>query len=275
MAVFVYRASAVPKTYDPVLENNSWADIAEASASGIAADLWKPGDTKKIIINGTIGAEYIQNLEIYAFILGINHNAALEGQNLIHFGIGKIGGVLVGLCDRLYNSSTSASGYFTMNTNNTNSGGWENCHIRKTVLGSDASPASPRANTFLSALSSDLRAVMKPITKYSDNTGGGSNTASYVTSTTDYLPLLSEFEIQGTRTYANGAEQNYQKQYEYYKLGNSKVHHKHNEISTASLAWLRSVYAEKSNFFCLVATGGSIGTSNAFYSWSISPIFAV
>ena len=75
----------------------------------------------------------------------------------------------------------------------------------------------------MAALPSDLRAVMKPMTIYTDNTGGGSNTASYVTASVDYLPLLAEFEIFGTRSYANSAEQNYQQQYQYYKNGNSKV----------------------------------------------------
>lgn len=82
---------------------------------------------------------------------------------------------------------------------------------------------------------------MKPATKYSDNTGGGSDTASYVTSTTDLLPLLSEFEYHGARTYANSAEKNYQAQYDYYKAGNSRVHYRHNATGTAALAWCRSV----------------------------------
>ena len=115
---------------------------------------------------------------------------------------------------------------------------------------------------------------MKPITKYSDNTGGGSNTASYVTSTTDYLPLLSEFEIQGARSYANSAEQNYQQQYEYYRAGNSKVHYKHNATGTAAYAWCRSVAATNSSNFCLVSTDGSANTDDAGLSWAVAPGFA-
>ncbi len=64
-----------------------------------------------------------------------------------------------------------------------------------------------------------------------------------MTSTTDYLPLLAEFEIHGARTYANSAEQNYQQQYAYYQAGNSKVHYKHNATGTAAFAWCRSVGA--------------------------------
>ena len=116
---------------------------------------------------------------------------------------------------------------------------------------------------------------MKPATKYSDNTGGGSDTASYVTSTTDLLPLLSEFEYHGARYYANSAEKNYQAQYDYYKAGNSKVHYKHNATGTAAYVWCRSVYSGNSSTFCRVYTGGSATGVYACYSWALAPCFFV
>ena len=231
-------------------------------------------NTKQITINGQVGNTNISNLAINVFIIGFNHNASREGSNRIHFKIGKIGNTQVGLCDNQYSNYQSGNGYFNMNPNNSNSGGWANCHMRKTILGSDASPTSPRANTLLAALPADLRAVMKPITKYSDNTGGGNNTASYVTSTTDYLPLLSEFEYHGARTYANSAEQNFQQQYAYYQAGNSKVHYKHNATGTAAYAWCRSVRTTDTATFCLVSLNGSARNSNAYYSWAVAAGFA-
>ena len=256
------------------LNSNSWATIKAVSDAGQGANYWDVGDTKQITINGKVGNTNISNLAINVFIIGFNHNASREGSNRIHFKIGKIGNTQVGLCDSEYGNYTSTSGAFTMNTSNTNSGGWANSHMRKTVLGSDASPTSPRANTLLAALPADLRAVMKPITKYSDNTGGGNNTASYVTSTTDYLPLLSEFEYHGARTYANSAEQNFQQQYAYYQAGNSKVHYKHNATGTAANAWCRSVYATNTGNFCRVNTDGNASTGNADYSWAVAAGFA-
>ena len=116
---------------------------------------------------------------------------------------------------------------------------------------------------------------MKPATKYSDNTGGGSDTASYVTSTTDLLPLLSEFEYHGARTYANSAEKNYQAQYDYYKAGNSKVHYKHNATGTAANVWCRSVHSGHYNYFCRVSSDGSAGDGSALYSWALAPCFFV
>ncbi len=148
--------------------------------------------------------------------------------------------------------------------------------MRKTVLGSNsASATSPTANTLLAALPADLRAVMKPATKYSDNTGGGSDTASYVTSTTDLLPLLSEFEYHGARSYANSAEKNYQAQYDYYRAGNSKVHYRHNATGTAAYAWCRSVFSSNSYYFCRVHTDGSADYYGASYSWALAPCFFV
>ena len=261
-------------TISNTLNSNSWATIKAVSDAGQGDNYWDVGDTKQITINGKVGNTNISNLAINVFIIGFNHNASREGSNRIHFKIGKIGNTQVGLCDSEYGNYTSTSGAFTMNTSNTNSGGWANSHMRKTVLGSDASPTSPRANTLLAALPADLRAVMKPITKYSDNTGGGNNTASYVTSTTDYLPLLSEFEYHGTRTYANSAEQNFQQQYAYYQAGNSKVHYKHNATGTAAYAWCRSVYATNTHQGCRVHTDGTASSSGANTSWAVAAGFA-
>lgn len=262
-------------TISSTLNSNSWATIRAVSDAGKAANYWAVGDTKNITINGTVGKTTFSNLSIDAFIIGFNHNSSREGGNRIHFKIGKINGTLVGLVDSYYGTNTNTTGAFTMNTSQTNSGGWDNSYMRKTVLGSNsASATSPAANTLLAALPADLRAVMKPATKYSDNTGG-SNNPSYVTSTTDLLPLLSEFEYHGARTYANSAEQNYQAQYDYYKAGNSKLHYKHRATGTAARAWCRSVLAGGDIYFCLVDTGGDAGSDNARISYALAPCFFV
>lgn len=275
----VTKTTTTPVTVTSIsntLASNSWATIRAVSDAGKGSNYWSVGDAKGITINGKVGATTISNLAISVFILGFNHNASREGNNRIHFQIGKINGTLVGLVDGNYGNSTSTTGAFTMNTSYTNSGGWNNSHMRKTVLGSNSTSAtSPAANTLLAALPADLRAVMKPATKYSDNTGGGSDTASYVTSTTDLLPLLSEFEYHGARTYANSAEKNYQAQYDYYRAGNSKVHYRHNATGTAAYAWCRSVYSGRSSYFCLVYTDGSATGNGAGVSWALAPCFFV
>ena len=55
------------------------------------------GDTKEIILNGIVGSCELSNYQTRAFIIGINHNAELEGNNLIHLQVGL--GMLTGGSD--------------------------------------------------------------------------------------------------------------------------------------------------------------------------------
>ena len=149
--------------------------------------------------------------------------------------------------------------------------------MRSKVLGSASSPTSPTANTLMAALPSDLRAVMKSCTKYTDNKGGG-NTASNVSSTTDYLFLLAEYEVFGSRSYANSAEQNSQVQYDYFKAGNSKVANKHSATGTAAVWWLRSPSCNNissSAYFCAVSSSGSLDFGSAYSAYGVVPGFVV
>ena len=257
-----------------VLNDNSWATIREVSSAGLGANYWAVGDVKEIKINGKVGNTTFSNLAVNTFILGFNHNSAKEGANKIHFQIGKIGSTAVGLCDSQYNNTTSSSGYFNWNTSNTNSGGWNACYKRKTLYGNDGTPTSPVANSLMAALPSELLAVMQPVTKYTDNTGNSSNTSGAVTATTDYLFDLSEFEVFGSRTYANQYEQNSQAQYDYYKAGNSRVAYNHTAVTTAVWWGLRSPYCHDYNLFVIVWTDGSNGYSIANGSGGLRPGFA-
>ena len=260
--------------FNATLNSNTWAAIKAASDIDEGANYWSAGDTKTIKINGKVGNFTFSNLSINAFILGFNHNSAKEGTHRIHWQLGKIGGTMVGLCDNQYNSSVSGAGYFHMNDSNTNVGGWKDSSMRKTLLGNSKTPSSPLANSLMAALPSDLRAVMKSVTKYTDNTGNGSNSSGNVTATTDYLWLLAEFEVHGSRNYANQYEQNSQAQYAYYKAGNSKIAYNHTAVSTAVWWWLRSPAYNDTNFFCYVSTGGGYTPDYAYYSAALLPGFA-
>ena len=260
-------------TINTTLNSNSWATIKAVSDAGKGDNYWDVGDTKTITINGTVQGFTFSNLSIAAFIIGFDHNSSREGSNRIHFQIGKIANKLVGLCDSNYGNYVSSG--FCMNTEQTNRGGWSNSHMRKTVLGNSGAPSSSPANSLLAALPADLRAAMKSVSKYSDNTGGGYDTASYVTATTDWLFLLAEFEYHGSRRrYANSAEQNYQKQYDYYKAGNSKAHYRHDSTGTAVDAWTRSAGSGDGSIFCLVNADGTPSANTADNSWALAPGFA-
>ena len=245
---------------DTSLANNTPDIIAAAAKSGQAANYWSVGDKVGIAVNGSFGGLSYNNT-VYAFILGFNHNSSVEGGNSIHFQFGK---TAAGVDIAFVNSYGSTSTGFCMNTSNANSGGWNNSYMRKTIC-----PA------FLAALPTAWQNIIAACTKYSDNTGGGSNTASYVTATSDKIWLLSEMEVQGTRSYANSAEANYQKQYDYYRNGNSKVKYQHTATTSACYWWLRSVRAGNAFSFCFVNAGGSAGISNAYYSYGFAPGFKV
>ena len=261
---------------NPVLDKNEWKVIKKVADADKGANYWAVGDTKRITLNGKVGAYTFSNFNVDVFILGFNHNSGKEGSNRIHFLLGKIGGKFVGLVDSYYDPSgyTTTSGAFTMNTSDTNSGGWAKTQMRSTVLGAASDPTNPTANTLLAALPADLRAVMKSVTKYTDNTGGGSNSASAVTATTDYLWLLAEFEVFGSRTYANSSEPSSQAQYEYFKAGNSKIAYKHSAAETAAAWRLRSPYYNYYYFFCAVDSGGGAHDYYANRSMALVPGFA-
>lgn len=276
------------KFVSSVLNENEWSVIKSVADAGNGSNYWAVGDRKAVAVNGTVGTQAV-NGTYYVYIIGFNHNSSREG-NGITFGTFKTalsGGTDICLVDGQYNDySTNGTKYFNMNhSSNTNSGGWKGCDLRYDVLGStntnngDATATtatSPVAGTLMAALPSDLRAVMKPMTIYTDNTGGGNNTASYVTASVDYLPLLSEFEIFGTRTYANSAEQNYQQQYAYYSAGNSKVKYRHSATDSPAYWWERSPYYGNSRAFCGVYTnGGATNIGGARNSRGLAPAFRV
>ena len=275
------------KFVSSVLNENDWSVIKSVADASQGANYWAVGDRKAVTVNGTVGTQAI-NGTYYVYILGFDHNSSREGTG-ITFGTFKTalsGGTDICLVDSHYNDySTGGQKWFNMNhSSNTNSGGWKGCDLRYDVLGSTNSnnndagtttATSPVSGTLMAALPSDLRAVMKPMNIYTDNTGGGSNTASYVTKSVDYLPLLAEYEIFGTRSYANSAEQNYQAQYQYYKNGNSKVKYRHSSTSSTACWWERSPTYYYSTGFCIVTTNGSANGYTARNSYGLAPAFRV
>ena len=260
-----------------VLNDNDWATIKTVSDKGDGANYWSIGDRKAVTLNGTVGHLTLSNYTTYAFIIGFNHNASVEGANRIHFQLGKTalsGGKDVCLCDSSYNSDVSTTGYFSMNASSTNSGGWKSSQMRTNICGTSLSNYS---GTILAVIPAALRAAIKSVTKYTDNTAnGGGDTASYVTASTDYFFLLSEFEVFGSIGWGNLNEQNKQAQYAYYSAGNSKIKYKHNETSTAAYWWLRSPRASSSINFVSVGTNGTVTSGNfASYSIGFAPGFCV
>lgn len=272
-----------PPAYDPVLNNNTWAQIAEASAAGVAQDIWNVGDRKTIHVQGTVGTVSV-NQDLDVFILGFNHN----GSQGIDFGCFKApsGGTDLCLVDSYYYIlEANGAKRFNMNHSRDNAvGGWKGCDLRYDILGStnahgedaaSTTATSPVANTLMAALPEELRAVMKPMTIYTDNVGDGTQTASNVTASVDYLPLMSVTEVRNSTSGINIHEADYNQQYAYYASGNSTIKRKHNAQSTAAKYWTRSPNGYFSIPFISVDENGDTSGINTAYSLGLAPIFRV
>ena len=249
----------------------SWEDIRKISDAGLASSYFNVGDRKAVTLNGTVGNFSLSNVTTYAFIIGFDHNASVEGTNRIHFQLAKTalsGGTDVALCDSMYNSSVTATGYFSMNSSNTNSGGWSSSQMRTNICGTSLTSYS---GTIIAVIPAELRSVLK--SKYTNNTGKSTD-ASAVTATTDYFFLLSEYEVFGSCTYSNKNEASKQKQYAYYSAGNSKIKHNHSSTSSAVRWWIRSPYNSPTTFV-VMNKDGTVGRSYANYSTGFAPCFCV
>ena len=277
----IVGSSAVTLSFvSSTLNNNEWSVIKSVSDEGQGENYWSIGDRKEVTLDGTVGHLSLSNYTTYAYIIGFNHNASVEGTNRIHFQLAKTalyGGTDVCFCDNQYGPDNGypspGAGYFVMNASSTNSGGWKSSQMRTNICGTSLSSYS---GTIISVIPAALRAVLKPVTKYTDNTAnGGGSKASYVTATTDYFFLLSEFEVFGSINYGNTNEKNKQAQYAYYSAGNSKIKHKHNRTSTIAEWYLRSPHASRSGLFVFVSAGGTSNQISAWASLGFAPGFCV
>lgn len=283
------------------LDGMTWAEIAEISAAGTAANYFDVGDCKAVDLKGTVGSLELDTT-LYVYVLGIDHNKDLEGAGVTFGGFrtASDGGIDVALCDANCNLGKT-NGTKTFNVQHwgyNNYGGWAGCDMRYDILGStDVQPSgyganaasgrtgnnpsttctsNPVANTLMAALPADLRAVLKPITKYTDNVAGGSgDVEANVTATIDYLPLLAEYEVFGSKTYANDYEKNKQAQYAYYTAGNSKKKYEHSDTGSSCFWWGRSPFYNYNSRFCNVSTTGTATNDYASYSRGLAPAFLV
>lgn len=122
-----------------------------------------------------------------------------------------------------------------MNGGSTNSGGWTSCSMRQTDL-----PA------ILVLMPTEVQNGIREVNKL---TSAGSK-SSTINTTADKLFLLSEIEIFGNITYSVSGEGT---QYDYYKVGNSKVK---NYNGSANYWWQRSPRIGNYSSFCAVSNSG-------------------
>ena len=250
-----------------VLNNNSWATIKTVADASQGANYWSVGDRKSVVLNGTVGygssARTFSNQEYWVYIIGFDHNSAKEGKGIAFQGFktAQSGGADIAVTGTNYGNSGSG---MIMNLTAKNAGGWNGSWAYSTCMGQ-----------WKNCFPSDLQAVIRTTTLYTDNTGNSSTSASAVTANSNEVYYLAEYEVFGSKTSANANESAQQAQYAYYQAGNSKVKYRSDNTSYAAAWWLRSTYRSNSNGFCFANTNGSVGSNYADYSRGSAPCFKV
>ena len=251
------------------LNDCTWEQIRAISDAGLASTYFRVDDRKAVYLNGTVGTLSL-NGTYYCYIIGIDHNSSYEGANRIHFQFA------FSALNGGYNLAfvTGETTGFCMNSSASNSGGWESSAMRIDYC-----------SAFQNTLPTDLVSVLKPVTKYTDNTGSSSgNTSATVTATTDTLFLLSEFEVYGEIVRANSTEAFKQERYAYYQnrstvqRANFKYSHFEPNRMIAVGWWLRSPVRNAYDKFVLASSDGYYGQvsfDGANRLYGLAPAFCV
>lgn len=199
---------------DPVFGNNSWAAIIKACQEKQVPATWNVGDS----CNMTIGNK------TYAIdIIGRNHDDYADGS---------------GKAPLTFQMHTCYETTYKMNGAADNNCGWKNCLVRT----SNAFPALKKV------MPAEVVAALKAVTK--KTTAGGASSA--IDTTEDTLFLLSEIEVQGTRTHSYAGEGT---QYAYYQTAANRKKNR---------AWyLRSPRISSTSCFCRTGWSGEADWSVA------------
>ena len=199
---------------DPVFRNNSWAAIIKACQEKQVPDTWNVGDSCNMTINN----------KTYAIdIIGKNHDDYADGS---------------GKAPLTFQMHTTYATQYKMNGAEYNNCGWKNCLVR-------ISNAFPKLKQVMPA---EVVAALKAVTK--KTTAGGASSA--IDTTEDTLFLLSEIEVQGTRTHSYAGEGT---QYAYYQTAANRKKNR---------AWyLRSPRISSTSCFCRTGWSGEADWSVA------------
>lgn len=210
--------------------DSSWKRIAKISEAGIASQIFKVGDERKVTL--TTGEE------ITLVILGFNHDK-LPG--------GRKAGMTIGLKDVLNTT-------YQFNSTGTNEGSWYSSLMYSNVM-----------QTLFYQLPLDLQLVVKEVEKKSIIREQGA-----ITSGPNKLFLLSMSEIFSTSSIENSSfyyinqysvyYKNEEEQYDYWKnlIGDSDSGTENSALIKSRWWWLRTVYMSETTAFWYVNPSGRI-----------------
>ena len=258
------------------LDEYTWDEISYISSNGLASEYgFQVGDTKEIILNGIVGSCELSNYQTRAFIIGINHNAELEGNNLIHLqvGLGMLTGgsdIGIALVDDEVNYSGSSPA-FRITTTTVMGMTWGQSYMRNSICGTSLSDYP--STSFLAVIPDDLRSVLKPVTKYTSSARWEASLAD-ITATTEYIFLPSEYEIFATNNWASQYEAEKQQHYSYYMDTNTRLKAKHNDMSRVVAYWTCSS-DDNGGGWCVVTAMQKSDAMGTTYSYGFTPCFCV
>ena len=211
-----------------IFSDATWGQIIAACHTNTVPDTWVVGDQKSMTIGGK---RYLID------IIGKNHDGYADGS---------------GKAPLTFQMHDCYGKPKTMNSTNTNVGGWTSCAMRNTHL-----PA------ILALMPTEVQNGIREVTKLTS--AGNQSTAIDITS--DKLFLLSEIEVFGEITYSKSGEGT---QYAYYKAGNSRVK---NYNGSETIWWERSPKGDSSAPFCEVNSGGDASYLASDYVCDVSFAF--
>lgn len=229
----------------------SWADgtdeeiaamVAAADAGQITlSDYWSAGDTRTVHLSAmsdsvSNASESHAAQDVQFVLTDPGHYTLANGKK----------------CNFVVLQKDCLKEYGVMNSQNTNSGGWNGCP-RRTWCNS----------VYRNAIPATLRPIFKQFTTYAANGTGSSSVAS-----SDYFALFSEKEVFGSTTYANSSAESKNSQLTWFKTSSNHIKRVN---GSANFWWERSPYSGYSSFFCVVASSGNAGWSNAYISIGLAP----
>lgn len=273
-------ASVAVSLIPNVLNDATWAQISQVARAGTGDTYWDVGDCKEITLNGRIGYYYatgaidLHDYSTYVYILDFNHTEGTNGNlNGNHIVFGGFKTALTGGKD------VALMGLYLKDE--TKKGGWKQCYLRHYGLGNaleadstSTNISSPIGDSFMSAIPSDLRNVIKLRTHWTDN-GSEYNEYSHVSAVVDVCSLLTLTEVIDD-PYSTLPEKNYNTQMAYYTNGNSRVKYYHNSASEVVKWWLAT--PDKDNtikYFKHINTSGSGYYALVTTTMGVSPVFIV
>ena len=229
----------------------SWADGTDEEVAAMVAaadagklnlsDYWKAGDTRTVHLSAMSGS-----------VSNANESHAAQDVQMVLTDPGHYTLANGKKCSFVVLQKDCLKEYGVMNSQNTNSGGWNSCP-RRTWCNS----------VYRNAIPATLRPIFKQFTTYAANGTGSTSTAS-----SDYFALFSEKEIFGSTTYANSSAESKNSQLTWFKTSSNRIKRVN---GSAYNWWERSPSSGYSYYFCGVTNSGFAGWNGAGYSNGLAP----